>query len=78
MGTQHFVDSRGKAPCFSITLLRFVFLKEALMARLARAEIFASDEIAIVHVTNRVVRRCFLLGDDPVTEKCECVRGHPY
>jgi REP element-mobilizing transposase RayT len=39
------------------------------MARLARAEVFAPDEIAIVHVMNRVVRRCFLLGDDPVTGK---------
>lgn len=26
-------------------------------------------EIAILHVTNRTVRRCFLLGDDPVTGK---------
>ena len=39
------------------------------MARLARVEIFAADEIAIVHVINRVVRRCFLLGDDPVSGK---------
>jgi hypothetical protein len=39
------------------------------MARLARAEIFAADEVAIVHVMNRVVRRCFLLGDDPLTGK---------
>ncbi len=37
------------------------------MARLARVEVFAPDEIAIVHVMNRVVRRCFLLGNDPVT-----------
>jgi hypothetical protein len=37
------------------------------MARLARAEVFARDEIAMVHVMNRVVRRCFLFGDDPVT-----------
>jgi hypothetical protein len=37
------------------------------MTRLARAEVFAPDEVAIVHVMNRVVRRCFLLGDDPVT-----------
>jgi hypothetical protein len=37
------------------------------MARLARAEVFAPDEIAVVHVMNRVVRRCFLLGNDPVT-----------
>ena len=29
------------------------------MARLARAEVFAADEVAIVHVMNRVVRRCF-------------------
>ncbi|MEZ6034312.1 MAG: hypothetical protein R3C17_14555 [Planctomycetaceae bacterium] len=40
-----------------------------IMARLARVEVFAADEIAIVHVTNRVVRRCFLLGNDPVTGK---------
>ena len=39
------------------------------MARLARAEVFAADEIAIVHVMNRVVRRCFLMGDDAVTGK---------
>ena len=37
------------------------------MARLARVEIFQPDEIAIVHVMNRTVRRCFLLGDDPLT-----------
>ena len=36
------------------------------MARLARVEVFAPDEIAIVHVLNRTVRRCFLLGNDPV------------
>jgi len=39
------------------------------MARLARAEVFAADEIAIVHGMNRVVRRCFLLGNDPITGK---------
>jgi hypothetical protein len=39
------------------------------MARLARVEVFAADEIAIVHVMNRTVRRCFLLGDDPVSGK---------
>ncbi|WP_010586586.1 hypothetical protein [Schlesneria paludicola] len=39
------------------------------MARLSRAEVFAPDEIAIVHVMNRVVRRCFLLGTDSVTGK---------
>ena len=36
---------------------------------MARVEIFAADEIAIVHVINRVVSRCFLLGDDPVSGK---------
>ena len=39
------------------------------MARLARVAVFAVDEIAIVHVTNRAMRRCFLLGDDPVSGK---------
>ena len=39
------------------------------MARLARAEVFDSSEIAIVHVMNRVVRRCFLFGDDPISGK---------
>jgi hypothetical protein len=39
------------------------------MARLARVEVFSPDEIAIVHVTNRTVRRCFLMGDDPLTGK---------
>ena len=39
------------------------------MARKARMEVFGPDEIAIVHVMNRVVRRCLLLGDDPVTGK---------
>ena len=39
------------------------------MARLARVEVFAADEVAVVHVMNRVVRRCFLLGDDPITGK---------
>jgi hypothetical protein len=28
------------------------------MARMARAEVFAADEVAVVHVMNRVVRRC--------------------
>ncbi len=39
------------------------------MARLARVEVFSSDEIAIVHVLNRTVRRCFLMGNDPLTGK---------
>ena len=39
------------------------------MAREARAEVFVPDEAAVVHVMNRVVRRCYLLGDDPVSGK---------
>jgi REP element-mobilizing transposase RayT len=39
------------------------------MARLARVEVLASDEVAIVQVMNRTVRRCFLLGDDAVSGK---------
>lgn len=39
------------------------------MARQARSEVFSPDEIAIVHVTSRVVRRCFLLGTDDYTGK---------
>jgi hypothetical protein len=39
------------------------------VARMTRAEVFAPDEIAIVHVMARVVRRCFLFGDDPLTGK---------
>jgi hypothetical protein len=39
------------------------------MPRLARIEVFAPDEVAIVHVTNRVVCRCFLLGTDSFTGK---------
>ena len=39
------------------------------MARLDRVEMVASDEVAIVQVQNRTVRRCFLLGNDPVSGK---------
>ncbi|QDV26582.1 hypothetical protein [Aureliella helgolandensis] len=39
------------------------------MARTKRSEVFAADEIAVVHVMNRVVRRCFLMGEDPVSGK---------
>ena len=39
------------------------------MARLARVEVFAADEIAVVHVMARTVRRCFLLGEDALTGK---------
>jgi len=37
------------------------------MVRLARAEVFDSVDIAIAHVYNRIVRRCFLMGDDAVS-----------
>lgn len=43
--------------------------EDTVMARLARVEIFAPDEIAIVHVMNRTVRRCFLMGSDSLTGK---------
>ena len=39
------------------------------MARMARAEVFSPDEVAVVQVMNRVVRRCYPLGDDPVSGK---------
>jgi|GEM_PF-6136778 len=32
------------------------------MTRLAPVEVFAADEIAVVHSMTRTVRRCFLLG----------------
>ena len=39
------------------------------MSRTPRGEIFDPSEIATVHVMNRVVRRCFLMGIDAVTGK---------
>ena len=39
------------------------------MARLSRQEVFAPDEVAVVHVSNSVVRQCRLLGTDPRTGK---------
>lgn len=39
------------------------------MSRLARVEVFSADEIAIVHVMNRTVRRCFLMGEDELSKK---------
>ena len=39
------------------------------MPRLARVEVCASYEVAIVCVLNRTVQRCFLLGNDPVSRK---------
>ena len=34
-----------------------------ILARIARTEVFDPRDVAIVHVMNRVVRRCFLMGD---------------
>ena len=39
------------------------------MVHTPREEIFSPDEVACAHVMNRVVRRCFLMGDDPLTGK---------
>ncbi len=39
------------------------------MARVTRADVYTPDEVAIVHCIARVVRRCFLMGDDPVSGK---------
>ena len=36
---------------------------------MARMEAFAPDEIATIHVMNRVVRGCFLMGIDEFTGK---------
>ena len=37
------------------------------MARLNRGEIYAADEISVLHVYTRCVRRAFLCGEDPVS-----------
>jgi len=34
------------------------------MARLARSEVLAPNEVAVAHVYNRTVRKCFLMDDD--------------
>ena len=34
------------------------------MARLARVDVFVTDEIPVVHVMARTVQRCVLPGDD--------------
>lgn len=39
------------------------------MTRMARCEIFDPAEVVIAHINTRVCRRCFLLGDDPITGK---------
>ncbi len=39
------------------------------MARMCRAEVFDPNEVAVAHVFSRTVRRCFLMGDDPISGK---------
>ncbi|TWU04067.1 hypothetical protein [Neorhodopirellula pilleata] len=39
------------------------------MARMSRAEVFDPGEVAVGHVFSRTVRRCFLMGVDPVSGK---------
>jgi hypothetical protein len=39
------------------------------MARTNREDVIWPDESCIVRVISRVVRRCFLLGEDPRTGK---------
>jgi hypothetical protein len=40
------------------------------MAKVARVEAFAPEEIATIHVMNPVVLRCFLMGTDPIHPTC--------
>jgi hypothetical protein len=44
-------------------------IAEGAMTHLAREEVFSPDEVACVHVMNRAVRQCYLLGDDPISGK---------
>jgi REP element-mobilizing transposase RayT len=39
------------------------------MSRMSRAEIFDPNKVAIGHFYTRTVRRCFLMGEDPVSSK---------
>ena len=39
------------------------------MARMCRAEVFDPNEVAVAHLYSRTVRRCFLMGEDPVSGK---------
>jgi len=51
---------------FSCSVL---FPAKCVMAHLARGEVFDPDEVAIGHFFNRTTRRCFLMGEDPVSGK---------
>ena len=39
------------------------------MSRMSRAEVFDPHEVAMGHFYSRTVRRCFLMGEDPVSGK---------
>lgn len=39
------------------------------MVRMARCEVVDPADVAVCHLFSRVTRRCFLLGDDPVSGK---------
>ncbi len=52
-----------------LVLTVFPEMRGDVMARMARSEIFDPDEVAIAHIFNRVCRRCFLMGEDPLTGK---------
>jgi len=55
---------------FLILSVVLIFLFErCVMARLARSEVFDPDEVAIGHFDNRTTRRCFLMGEDPISGK---------
>jgi hypothetical protein len=51
------------------TIQPFRSCLEHIKVRLARAESLDPAEVVVAHVFTRVVRRCFLLGDDPRAEK---------
>ena len=51
------------------TAQRLIQSADKKMTRLRRVEVFAADEVAIVHVMDCVVRRCLLLGDEQFTVK---------
>ena len=51
------------------TLMRSLPLARICVMRKARCEVIDSSQINVVHVYNRTVRRCFLLGQDPLTGK---------
>ena len=56
--------------CLSAALSLCPRCLSATMARPSRAEVFDPNEVAIAHVFNRTVRRCFLMGDDALDMLC--------